>query len=175
MRLSRLLSVSPPIRKALPANLSEGFYGALRIVDTLSRAVGEAEVEFIYVALQMRFGNVVIGSVQATLEKPEVGFDGVAVDSTRASVLTNRVIDSFMPGKFFTESHTFVVHRVVRVNLGLLSDVRGKDGLQVLGVDTCNVETARSALTINKRNDLAQMWSASTLNLRTITEAALTT
>src|SRR5689334_9103028 len=113
MRLSRLFPVNPPIREALPLDLVQGLGSAFIIGDTGSGAIGEAEIEFVDIALQVRFRNRVIGSVEAALEKPEISFDGIAMDSARARVLADGVIDSFVSAEFLAEAHALVVHRAI--------------------------------------------------------------
>ena len=51
MRLSLLLSHSPPIGQALALNLSEGLDGALMVAHAIGGAMREAEVKFVDVTL----------------------------------------------------------------------------------------------------------------------------
>lgn len=68
MSLSRLLLHSPPICQALALNLSKGLNGALMVAHAIGGAMREAKVKFVDVTLQVGFGNVVIGPVEAALE-----------------------------------------------------------------------------------------------------------
>jgi len=65
MSLSRLPPVNPPIGEAFAVDLSQGFSSALIVGDTGCGAIGKAEIEFVDIALQVRFGNVVIGTARS--------------------------------------------------------------------------------------------------------------
>src|SRR6266513_962710 len=174
MRLGRLLLHSPPIGEPLPLNLSKGFDSALRIIHALRGAIRVTEIKFLQIALQMGFGNVVIRSIQPALQQPEVGFDRVAVNATRARIFTDVVIGGLMVSEVLSKAHALVVASVVRVHRRLFSNVLHQDRVQILGVDVRNVEAARCTLAVNKGHDLTQMDSASALDFGAIAEAAYT-
>jgi len=58
-----------------------------------------AEIEFRAVAVQMRFGNVVIGSDDPALQDREIIFDRVRMPESGADILFRRVVDGAVTGE----------------------------------------------------------------------------
>src|SRR5688572_16986732 len=109
MSLSRLSAINPPIREPLPLDLAKGFDSALSVVHALRGAVRVAEVKPLQVALKMRFRNVVVGAVDAALQQPKVGLNGVAVDSARTRIFASRVVGGLVRGELVGKAHVLVV------------------------------------------------------------------
>lgn len=85
-------AVSPPIRKALPADPFERGLSALGIVN---EAGVVTEVELPVIALQMLLRDVVIDAEDAALEDREITLNRVRM-SVSAHVLIDTVVDRFV-------------------------------------------------------------------------------
>lgn len=172
MSLSRLLCTSCLIREALPPDLAKSLNRALRIVHAERGAIAKAEVKFMQIALQMRFANMVIRPEHAALKDSKIRLDRVAVNTTGARVFANRMIGGLMRRKLFTQAHALVVASVVRVQRRLLRNVLHQDRAKVVRINVGDMETARRAFAIHKRDNLAKVDAASALYFRAIAEAA---
>jgi hypothetical protein len=139
--------VSRPIGEPLPADLFQGCVSALRI---RSLAVCKAEVKLSAVALQVHFADVVIRPVEAAFEQAKEAFHGVCVNVT-ACVFANRMIDAIVQRKFLFDAA--VMARGICEKLRLVADLFHQDRLERGRVYVGNVIRARSARSINQREN----------------------
>ena len=143
--------VNPPIREALAADALERSIGALDIIEPELGAMIPAEIKLSSVALQMRLADVVEGSIQATLEDSETGFDRICRNVV-SSVFAGAMIDYAMFGKLATNFD--IDPGFIRHQAGVSSDLRFEDGAKGGGRNVGDMERAFLAIALDQGNNL---------------------
>lgn len=163
-----LICVSPPIGQALTTDLRQRSGSAFFVAGLAMR---KAEVKFRAVFLKVLLGNMVIRPDKAALEQAEEGFHRIAMGHSalnRAAflrVLFARVIHSFMAKKLAAD-FAAILACVIRHKVGIGRNVGIKDRLERLGRDVRNVEGTHRTVTLDQRENLVLVGSATNATAR---------
>lgn len=139
------------IGKPLPLGAGQDAIGPRQIVVSSLNPMGVAEVEFRKVPLQVLFGNVLVDTINTTLEDAEVSLDGVGVDIA-ANVFLGAVVDAAVTA-FEVPADSGVDARFVSHKARVTVCMHAKDRAQSVGSDVRDVETADLSAPLYQRHD----------------------
>jgi hypothetical protein len=143
------------IGETLAFGPSNGAFGARNVVNAKGDPIVISEVKFAQITVQVGFGDVLVNTVDATLENAEIALDAVGGDKRSSGALADVFLLAVIDGAVRSEvvADKSVVVGFIGHQVALKRDVAGHDAAQIVGPDVGHVERTNLAAALDQRHD----------------------